>query len=157
MKNQFLLKLNKKHLNALTWFLDNHNKIVSWPDKLNNGDIVCTKAKAIYKPAWTKYALSVYETLASKYPDKAPKYRSDGTWRYEYYQEGVGIADFEKHYVNIALNFCIADKIPVGVMRQVSPKPESRYKVLGIALPVYYNNGYFILEGFNKEGELHGN
>lgn len=153
--NDLLKKLDNRHSSALTWFLIKKNKVISWPDKLINGDLVCTKAKAIYKPAWSKYALSVYETLDGPYPDKEPIFRSNGTWQYEYYQEGEGINDFDKHYVNIAMQNNMEDRIPVGVMRQVKRKPNPEYLVLGIAYPVAYKNGWFVLEGVNDAGIAH--
>jgi len=152
--DELLMKLDKRHANALQWFIDNYNKKVSWPQKLSNGDLVCTKAKAIYKPAWSKYVLSVYETLSENYPDEEPVFRDDGSWYYNYYQEGFDPNDFETNYTNVGLNKCIQDKIPVGIMRQVNPKPKSIYHVLGIALPMGYSDGFFHFEGFNDEGDI---
>src|SRR5258708_5962168 len=50
---------------------------------------LASKAKGIYKPEWTKYALSIRQSLLSPYPDQDPIVRSDGTWSYLYFQENI--------------------------------------------------------------------
>ncbi|MBC8139280.1 MAG: HNH endonuclease [Fibrella sp.] len=42
---------------------------------------------------------------------------------------------------------CIQDQVPVGVFIQPKGKPGPRYRILGIALPVRWTNGYFLFEG----------
>ncbi len=74
-----------RHQNALLWFAENFDKVDRWPEKLSDGTFVATKAKGIYKPKWTEYALSVKQTLAGPYADIAPSISNSGTWHYKYY------------------------------------------------------------------------
>jgi putative restriction endonuclease len=48
------------------------------------------------------------------------------------------------------------DGVPIGVLRQVKPRPGVEYEVLGLAAVSEWTNGYFILEGFSPEGERKG-
>ena len=41
-------------------------------------------------------------------------------------------------------------------MRQISRKPNVRYKILGLALVSGWDGGYFFLEGFSPEGDSYG-
>jgi hypothetical protein len=123
--------------------------VLAWPAPLSDGTILATRAKGIYKPNWTKYALSVRQTLNSPYHDSAPSIRPDGTWSYSYYQENSNPMDRDLAYTNRALLACYEDRIPVGVMRQISIKPQVRYHVVGLALVTKWEAGYFYLEGFS--------
>ena len=100
--------------------------------------------------------MSVREAISSKYDDRRPKFREDGTWSYEYYQENLNLEAVRRNYANIALNECIKDRIPVGVMRQTEARPNSKYLILGVALVVRWNEGYYLLEGFSQEGSSLG-
>lgn len=51
---------------------------------------------------------------------------------------------------------CMADAVPIGVMRQTRPKPRPRYRVLGLAIVKDWRDGYFLLEGFSPDGRLAG-
>jgi putative restriction endonuclease len=45
---------------------------------------------------------------------------------------------------------CIADQIPVGVLRETEPADHrSHYDVLGLAVPMSWEDGYFIFESLN--------
>ena len=59
-------RLPEIHRRALGWFLENAGKEVSWPQPLEYEGKKFTLAFAqagIFKPAWTKYALSVWQSL----------------------------------------------------------------------------------------------
>jgi hypothetical protein len=47
----------------------------------------------------------------------------------------------------------MTDGVPIGVLRQVKPRPGVEDEVLGLAAVKEWTNGYFILEGFSPEGE----
>jgi putative restriction endonuclease len=50
-------------------------------------------------------------------------------------------------YANSALKRCIRDRIPVGVIRKVTPRHvKAQYEVLGLAQPVRWYDGYFFFE-----------
>jgi putative restriction endonuclease len=50
---------------------------------------------------------------------------------------------------------CWRDAVPIGVMHQTSPKPAVRYQILGLALVVGWDGGYFFFEGFGPNALAH--
>ena len=151
--------LPERHRLALRWFVERAGAEHAWPEKLEIGaeqTLLASKAKGIYKPNWTEYALSVRQTLGGPYPDRDPVIRADGTWSYAYFQENPNPAARDDEYTNRGLVACWRDKIPVGVMRQVVGRPKARYRVLGIALVTGWDEGYFFLEGFSLAGVCRG-
>ena len=53
---------------------------------------------------------------------------------------------------NGGLMRCIADRVPVGVLReQAPPSHRTQYDVLGLALPVRWSDGYFFFESLNPK------
>jgi hypothetical protein len=90
--SDLLSRLPDRHRRALDWFVSHAGKEVPWPEPLEDGTKLATKAKGIYKPEWTQYALSIRQSLTTRYPDKEPVVRPDGTWSYFYYQENVNPA-----------------------------------------------------------------
>lgn len=151
--DEFLVKLPRWHRRALHWFHERAGQETTWPKPLSGGTLLATKAKGIFKPRASEYALSVRQTLGGRYPDREPVHRSDGTWRYEYFQEADDPTTVEKEYTNRGLLACLRDEVPVGVMRQTHAKPHVRYHVLGLALVVDWKDGYFALEGFAPGGQ----
>lgn len=147
-------RLPERHRAALHWFAEHSGNDVRWPNSLSDGTKLASKAKGIYKPEWTKYALSIRQSLLSPYPDQDPMVRSDGTWSYLYFQENIDPNARDLAYTNRGLTACWQDHVPVAVMRQISAKPHAAYKVLGLALVIGWSEGYFILEGFSSEGQV---
>jgi putative restriction endonuclease len=129
------VELPPRHRKALDWFAENAETIQKWPGPLPDGTFLASRAKGIYKPEWSKYALSIRQTLKSPYDDHEPVYDADGSWTYLYFEE----------YTNVALMDCIKDRVPIGVMRQVQDKPNVRYKVLGLAYVTGWEDGFFTL------------
>jgi putative restriction endonuclease len=78
--SDLLARLPERHRLALQWFVANHEKEVPWPAPLENATKLASKAKGIYKPEWSEYALSIRQSLNSPYPDREPVIRPDGTW-----------------------------------------------------------------------------
>jgi putative restriction endonuclease len=151
-----LATLPEKHQAALVWFLDRAGTEQNWPEPLPDGTILATKAKGIYKPSWSRYALTIRETIGSPYPDRDPKLRPDGSWSYFYFQENRDAAARDSEFTNRGLVACWRDKVPVAVMRQVSEKPRSTYRILGLALVAGWGDGYFVFEGFRPDGQSIG-
>lgn len=147
--------LPDQHRNALRWFAKHAGTVQPWPGSLDDGTLLATKAKGIYKPAWSDYALSVRQTIGSPYSDKEPIRRADGTWQYLYFQENSDPTARDAEYTNKGLLACRRDGVPVGVMRQVSAKPGVRYNILGLALVASWDGGYFHLEGYSAQGHAH--
>ena len=50
---------------------------------------------------------------------------------------------------------CMKDMVPVGVLRQVTGKPSPKYRILGLAVVVGWDDGYFHLEGFSSEDQAY--
>lgn len=150
--SELVRSLTARHQAILEWYAANSGTEQSWPKRLPDGTLVASKAKAIYKPSWTKYAVSVRENLSKRYPDKEPTKRTDGTWEYLYFQEGSDPGARDRSYTNRGLLECILDSVPVGVMRQTKSKPGARYEILGPALVMDWKSGFFRLEGFSKDG-----
>lgn len=150
-----LAELPERHRRALQWFVDHASSEQTWPVPINHGGeetLLATRAKGIYKPAWSRYALSVRQTLGGSYPDQEPIVRSDGSWLYPYFQENEDPGSRDDEYTNRALVECWRDRVPIGVMRQVTVKPAPYYLVLGLALVAGWEGGYFFLEGFSVAG-----
>ncbi len=145
--DDLLNRLPDHHRQALLWFAQSAGTEVSWPDPLPDGTFLATRAKGIYKPAWTEYALSVRTTLDSPYPDGERQPGPRGTWSMRYFQEGPDPQQRGQAYTNRGLLRCHEDEVPVGVLRQTSPSPDPRYKVEGLAVIAGWEEGFFLLEG----------
>lgn len=154
--DELIAALPETHRRALQWFAAHANTEQPWTSSLDDELFLVTKAKGIYKPAWSEYALSVRQVLNGPYPDQDPIVRADGTWVYQYYQEGNNPDEQDKYYTNRALMACWRDSVPVGVLRQTKGKPKVRYFVLGLALVAGWDNGYFFFEGFAPSGVNYG-
>jgi putative restriction endonuclease len=150
-----LAPLSARHRIALEWFQRHAGTEQPWPDILSTPEgptFLATRAKGIYKPGWSKYALSARQVLKSRYPEKGPHLRQDGTWSYGYFQENDDPEARDSEYTNQGLMLCWENAVPVGVMRQTSPKPAVRYQILGLALVAGWDGGYFFFEGFAPNG-----
>jgi putative restriction endonuclease len=154
--SRLLALVPERHRAALEWFVDNRDREVPWPTTLENGVRLASKAKGIYKPAWSEYALSIRQSLNSPYPDREPVTRRDGTWSYFYFQENRNLDERDNVYTNRGLFACLRDSVPIGVISQVAKEPRGRYRVLGLALVAGWSEGYFILEGFAPTGQSNG-
>ena len=150
-----LAKLPERHRVALRWFTQHAGIDIPWPDPLPDGTLLATRAKGIYKPTWTEYALSVRSSVKGPYQDGATEPRPDGTWSFRYFQENTDPRARDRHYTNRGLLRCQGDEVPLGVLRQVSGRPNPRYRVLGLALVDGWQEGFFRLEGFSPAGEAH--
>ena len=150
-----LTRLPARHRQALEWYRVHAGTEQSWPAGVSDAEgtiLLATRAKGIYKPNWSDYALSARQVLKSRYPEKGPYFREDGTWIYGYFQENNEPEARDSMFTNRALMRCWKDSVPVGVMRQTSPKPLVRYEVLGLALVAGWDDGYFFFEGFGPAG-----
>jgi hypothetical protein len=153
-----LARLPARHRNALEWFQRYAGTEQPWPDGIPDTDgftLLATKAKGIYKPNWSDYALSARQTLKGPYPEKGPHFREDGTWVYGYFQENDDPAARDSEFTNRGLLLCWRDAVPVGVMRQTRLKSPVQYQVLGLALVAGWDAGYFFFEGFGPDGFAH--
>ena len=150
--NELLSKLTEKHQAALLWFATHRGEEWAYPLVLSNGTLLASKAKGIYKPGWTDYALSVRQSLGGPYSDRRPEVRLDGTWSYDYFQENTDPDKRDAEYTNRGMVKCMEDLVPVGVFHQVARRPHASYEILGLATVVRWEAGYFYLEGFSEDG-----
>jgi putative restriction endonuclease len=76
-----------------------------------------------------------------------------GGWLLEYHQEGPDPAARDAMFTNRGLMQCIADRVPVGVLREQGParRHAAQYDVLGLALPVRWSDGRFYFESLNPK------
>ncbi|MEZ5080348.1 MAG: HNH endonuclease signature motif containing protein [Thermoleophilia bacterium] len=140
--------LPDRHQEALDWFLLHQGTTTAWPRPLPDGTLLATKAKGIYKPAWSEYALSIRVMLGGPYPDGPITPADDGAWSLRYHQERE---DSSSVYANDGLRFCARDGIPIGVLIQASARPTSTYEVLGLARITAVEGTFFLLEGLDPE------
>ncbi|MBW9117181.1 HNH endonuclease [Rhizobium cauense] len=151
-------KTTGEHTAALNWFRDNTGRTVTWSEIQAQAELrtrLVTQAKGIYKPHYMEYALSVRQTLDSPYADKEIQRRPDGSWVYPYFQENPDPRQRDREATNRGLVKCMNDGIPIGVLIQTRPKPGVEYEVLGLGKVLEWKDGYFILEGFSREGVIH--
>jgi hypothetical protein len=156
--NDAVAKATGEHAQALRWFRDHTGRTISWSDiqgHAEQGARLVNQAKGIYKPHYMEYALSVRQTLESPYADKEVQRRPNGSWVYPYFQENRDPAQRDKEATNRGLVKCMNDGMPIGVLLQRKPKPGVEYEILGLAKVSEWKDGYFILEGFSREGSIH--
>src|SRR5205823_2979542 len=69
---------------------------------------------------------------------------------FRYSQEGKE----QDYFTNRALEACRLDRIPIGVLWQTKARPNTRYKVLGIALVEGSLTDHFSLRGLLPDGNI---
>lgn len=101
----------------------------------------------IYKPAWSKYALCISMKQGSIYEHKdAYVFLEDGRWLMDYSPRkgGLDLSD------NFALINCMQDKVPVGVITQVTTRTDkqvgSTYQILGLGIVTNFNLAQNVFE-----------
>ena len=151
-----LRRLPERHRAALRWFAARAGEEGPWPGSLPDGTLLASKAKGIYKPRWTTYALSVRQSLGGSYSDRDPEQGPNGTWSCDYFQEDADPKQRDTQYTDVGLVQCKEDDVPVGVFRQVTQRPSARYQVLGVARVTAWDAGYLHLEGLPAETLVSG-
>lgn len=130
----------------IQWFRDNQGTETAFPEALNNGEFLATRAKGIYKPAGSQFALSVRTQLNSKYNDGIFVSIFEQGWAFAYHQETDSRLGSDL-FTNKALEQNILHHVPVGVLEELdNPKePKKSYFVHGLAMPIHKDGSYFIL------------
>jgi hypothetical protein len=150
MDPALIARISPAHQRRLAWVEEHEGEISGIPGPLEDGLLLVSKPKGIYKPADLPYALSIRINLDSSYPDGVPEPVPGGGWLLSYHQENADPADRDKAFTNKGLMQCISDQVPVGVLRErPAQSKHSRYDVLGLALPVRWSDGYFFLQSLN--------
>jgi len=147
MDSELLARISPSHQHRLAWFEEHQGEVSRFPSEERTGLLLTGKAKGIFKPADLTYALSIRINRGSSYEDGAPIQAPGGGWRLSYYQEGADPSARDRLSGNRGLMNCIADRVPVGVLREIAPINQgSQYEVLGLAQPVTWEAGFFFLE-----------
>jgi hypothetical protein len=141
---EFKSGLSAGHLERLRWFEDHAGQIGPPPPPLGGNRHLVSGPQGIFKPEGLDYALSIKIVGGSRHGDSLLIPAEGCGWLLSYPQEGKDLG----YYTNSALGKCVRDRIPVGVIFWVSPSP-ARYKIMGVALPVRWHDGYFFLESLN--------
>jgi putative restriction endonuclease len=152
MDSELIARISVAHRRRLAWFEEHQGEVSAFPGPLANGTplLLVSKPKGIYKPGNLAYALSIRINLDSPYADGVPVPTPGGGWLLSYHQEGTDPAGRDRMFTNRGLMRCIADRIPVGVLRERAPAARrSQYDVLGLALPVRWSDGYFFFESLD--------
>ncbi len=92
--------------------------------------------EGIYKPKWSRYALSIASMQVNPYSDKL-EYLADGRWRISYSAKSGGTHIAQ----NKALVNCMTDKEPVIVLLQISNNKKNgvKYRLLGLGIIHYFD------------------
>jgi hypothetical protein len=114
---------------------------IKWTNRfIPNIDRFHNLITGIYKPAWSKFALCISIKQGSIYADKDEfVFLDDGRWLMTYSPRkgGLDISD------NVALANCMQDRVPVGVIAQVTDRTNrkvgSTYRILGLGIVTNYN------------------
>jgi putative restriction endonuclease len=137
MDPELIARISFEHQRRLAWFEEHQGEVTPSPAPLGGGLRLVSTPKGIYKPADLPYALSIKIKLDSPYKDGVPVPTVGGGWLLEYHQENPDPPPRDTMFTNRGLMRCIADRVPVGVLRERAPASHhSRYDVLGLAIPV---------------------
>ena len=150
MNPELIARISPEHRRRLAWFEEHQGEVSPIPGPLADGQLLVSKPKGIYKPGDLPYALSIRINLDSPYADGVPVPTPGGGWLLSYHQEGADPAARDTMFTNRGLMQCIADRVPVGVLRErARAGRRSQYDVLGLALPVRWSDGYFFFESLD--------
>ena len=150
MDSELIARISLPHRRRLAWFEEHQGEVSAFPEPLANGLLLVSKRRGIYKPGNLAYALSIRINLDSPYADGVPVPTPGGGWLLSYHQENADPAERDEMFTNRGLMRCIADRVPVGVLRERAlAARRSQYDVLGLAMPVRWSDGYFFFESLN--------
>jgi putative restriction endonuclease len=152
MNTELIARISPEHWRRLAWFEEHQGEVSASPAPLAGGLHLVSKPKGIYKPGDLPYALSIKIKLDSPYADGVPIATPGGGWLLSYHQEDADPAARDTMFTNRGLMRCMADRIPVGVLRERAPaRRRSEYDVLGLAMPVSWSDGRFFFESLNPK------
>lgn len=135
------------HYELLGWFSRRAGQELTWQQLQQAPGTVTISAKGIYKPKELMYALSIRQTLDSRYSDQQLDYQENGSWHYFYAQEESPRGNSADLFTNQGLKKCMDDGVPVAVLVQLSKKPDvTKYRMLGLAKVISWKDGVFTLE-----------
>jgi Domain of unknown function (DUF3883) len=137
---------NEDHARCLAWFEERSGTTTTMPKPIGPGLYLVTQFKGIYKPKWMPYVLSVRSSPKGPYKDSAVTHNKDGSWSFRYAREENKGVSGDSLFTNKALQACMDDRIPVGVLYK--EREHAPYLVLGLALPAKFEESYFFFESY---------
>lgn len=142
-------QLSERHRLSLEWFRARQGQIQRFPDPIDGGSLLATRAKGIYKPEDWSYALSVRIMMNSPYEDGEFFELDDGGWICSYHQETIPgrSSGSDELFTNRSLQACLKDQVPIGVFEQVKSPGSggSRYLVRGLGAVIGKIGSYFLI------------
>ncbi len=149
MDSELIARISPSHQRRLAWFEEHQGELSPFHGPLPPKDLLLVSRKReIYKPGNLAYALSIRINLDSPYADGVPVPTPGGGWLLSYHQDNAD----PPPDTNEGLRRCIADRVPVGVLRERAPaRHPAWYDVLGLALPVRWSDGVFYFESLNPK------
>jgi hypothetical protein len=142
---------NDDHLRCLTWFEERSGTTTRWPKPIRDKIVLVTQYKGIFKPKWMPYVLSVRSSPKGPYADSPVTYNDDGSWSFRYAREENKGRSGDSLFTNKALQACMDDRIPVGVLYKESER--SPYLVVGLGLPMEFQESYFLFKSYSPDAE----
>lgn len=140
---------NEDHALCLEWFEERSGTTATWPKPIRDKIVLVTQYKGIFKPKWMPYVLSVRSSPKGPYADSPVTYNDDGIWSFRYAREENKGRSGDSLFTNRALQACMDNRIPVGVLYKESEG--APYLVLGLALPTRFEESYFFFESYVPE------
>jgi hypothetical protein len=135
--------LNPAHQRSLTWFDAHARLVVPYSDLRKTDPMLVHQALGIWRPSGWDYALSIRQTLNSPYFDSSIVTLPTGDWIYRYHREtGSPVSQHR----NDGLVTCMRDGVPVGVLIQHTPKPNTTYWVVGLGRITWFDGEFFTVE-----------
>ena len=157
MKSTFetlINNLNLKHKLALEWFQKNkEQEFKGWLPNLKEDILLATRAKGIYKPKDIDFALSVRLSKNGPYDDKIQKKKNEKV-SLKYFQENKNVNERDLEYTNVGMKKCMKETVPIGIIIQTDKKPNTKYKIMGTGIVKKWEDGYYFIDVFKKNGEI---
>ena len=151
MDAELIARISPEHRRRLAWFEEHQGEVSPAPKRLEGDLILVHPFKGIYKPAGLSYAVSIKIKINSPYADGVPVPTPGVAGCCSITRQNATPAGRDPS-ANQGLMQCIADRVPVGVLReQAPPRHRTQYDVLGLALPVRWSDGRFYFESLNPK------
>lgn len=139
--------LSKDHERLLAWFRDHAGEMVPFSALRETTPMLVHKALGIWRPGGWDYALSIKQTITSPYLDSSVVNLPNGDWVYRYHRESGSAGAPHR---NQGLLNCMKDDVPVGVLIQHLPKPNTTYWVGGLGRITWFDGEFFTLEQWGR-------
>ena len=55
---------------------------------------------------------------------------------------------------NVGLKKCMKEVVPIGIIIQTDKKPNTKYKIMGTGIVKKWEEGYYFIDVFKKNGEI---